>query len=114
MNIRDLPLLLEPDALEALLGSPEDHSEILVVDLCKPTTYATTHIPGAVHLNYPQIVAVNNPVMGLIPDTETLSRLFSSMGLTKDKHVIAYDDEEPCAITTLPSTPRSVAPPTSS
>ena len=93
MSRRELPLLLEPDELETLLNSADFESEILIVDLCKPTTYAVTHIPGAVHLNYPQIVAVKNPVMGLLPDADTLSQLFSSMGLTKDKHVIAYDDE---------------------
>lgn len=93
MNALKLPLLIEPDELETLLGDTNSEPNILVVDLCKPTTYAQAHIPGAIHLNYPQIVAVNNPVMGLIPDEKTLSSLFSSMGLTRDRHVIAYDDE---------------------
>lgn len=93
MSLNKIPLLLEPEQLETLLDSKGIESNLLIVDLCKPTTYATAHIPGAVHLNYPQIVAVNNPVMGLLPDADTLSQLFSSMGLTRDKHVIAYDDE---------------------
>lgn len=91
--MHNIPLLIEPDELENLLSSPETVSSILVFDLCKPTVYAQTHIPGARHLNYAQIIAANNPVMGLIPDANTLSNLFSSQGLTIDKHVIAYDDE---------------------
>jgi thiosulfate/3-mercaptopyruvate sulfurtransferase len=87
------PLLLEPDTLESLLDSPDTGSRIVIIDLCKPTTYAQAHIPGAIHLDYPQIVAVNNPVMGLLPDKETLSQLFSRIGLTKSSHVVAYDDE---------------------
>ena len=31
--------------------------------------------------------------MGLLPDENTLSQIFSSIGLTHDMHVIAYDDE---------------------
>ena len=87
MNTR--PLLIEPDQLEAQLGA----ADLMVVDLCKHDTYATAHIPGAVHLDYPQIVAVRQPVMGLLPDAHTLSALFSHIGLTPDTHVVAYDDE---------------------
>ncbi|WP_455217695.1 sulfurtransferase [Kaarinaea lacus] len=93
MAEKQLPLLMEPEELETLLNTEDFATRFLLVDLCKPTTYATTHVPGAVHLNYPQIVAVKHPVMGLLPDEQTLSQLFSSMGLTSDKHVIAYDDE---------------------
>lgn len=93
MNSHKLPLLLEPSELERLLDSPETAVDMIVVDLCKPTVYAQSHIPGAVHLNYPQLIVVNNPVIGLLPDAEALSNLFSSIGLTRDKHIIAYDDE---------------------
>ena len=47
-----LPLLVEPDELERQLGL----ESILIVDLCKPGTYAQSHIPGALHLDYAQIV----------------------------------------------------------
>ena len=93
MNILELPLVVEPEQIEALLNSPELQSELLIVDLCKHDTYAQAHIPGAVHLDYTQIVAANKPVMGLLPDPEILSQLFSSIGLTANKHVVAYDDE---------------------
>ncbi len=84
-----LPLVIEADQLQSLLGSPG----LLVVDLCKPETYAKAHVPGAIHLDYAQVVAVDKPVMGLLPDADTLSRLFSSIGLGPDTQVVAYDDE---------------------
>lgn len=84
-----LPLLVEPDELERQLGQ----ESILSIDLCKPETYAQSHIPGAVHLEYAQIVAVNKPVMGLLPSESQLNKVFSSIGLIPEHHVVAYDDE---------------------
>ena len=89
MTTSRFPLVIEPDQLETQLGV----SDILIVDLCKPDTYAKAHVPGAIHLGYAQIIAMQKPVMGLLPDAATLSQVFSSIGLTPDKHVIAYDEE---------------------
>jgi thiosulfate/3-mercaptopyruvate sulfurtransferase len=89
MTTSQIPLVIEPEQLEAQLDAPE----LLIVDLGKPETYAQVHVPGAIHLDYAQIVAMQKPVMGLLPDADTLSRVFSSIGLSADKHVIAYDDE---------------------
>lgn len=89
MNRPDLPLLLEPDALESLLG----RGDLLVVDLTKPTTYAQYHVPGAVYLDYGQIVAMRKPAMGLLPETTALEQCFSAIGIDDSIHVVAYDDE---------------------
>jgi len=89
MSTSAIPLLIEPEQLEAQLNATGQ----LVIDLGKAETYAKAHVPGAVHLDYAQIVAMQKPVMGLLPDADTLSRVFSSIGLTPDSHVIAYDDE---------------------
>lgn len=89
MPTPQLPLIVEPEELEHQLGQ----EAILVVDLCKPEIYAQSHIPGAVHLDYAQIVAVNRPVMGLLPSESQLNEVFSSIGLTPEHHVVAYDDE---------------------
>ncbi len=83
-----IPLVIEPDQLQQL-----STAELLIVDLCKPETYAKAHVPGAIHLDYLQIVTMQKPMMGLLPDAETLSQVFSSIGLCPDTHVIAYDDE---------------------
>lgn len=84
-----LPFLLEPDELEKNLGM----ENLLIVDLSRPDIYAQLHIPGAVHVDYPSIVTVRPPVSGLLPDADQLGHVFSRIGLTPDKHVVAYDDE---------------------
>ena len=89
MSAVQLGMLLEPDAAESLLARPD----VLVVDLCKSSTYAEFHVPGAVHLEYSRLVRSQKPVMGLLPDAEHLAELLSGIGLTPDSHVIAYDDE---------------------
>ncbi|MEN8106433.1 MAG: sulfurtransferase [Pseudomonadota bacterium] len=85
----ELPLLIEPETLESVMGT----DNILIVDLSKSSTYRKLHIPGAVWLDYSQIIAVNKPVMGLLPDYDKLQRLFSAIGIGPDTHVIACDDE---------------------
>ncbi len=89
MSISDLPLIIEPDALEPLL----DNSELRIVDLTKPATYAELHIPGAVYLDYHQIVAMRKPVMGLLPESAQLEACLSAIGIDETVHVVAYDDE---------------------
>jgi len=89
MSLLDLPLIVEANKLEPLLGS----NGLLVVDLCKESTYTQYHIPGAVHIEYGQIIAAAPPVNGLIPEVTTLEQLFSAAGICSDTHVIAYDDE---------------------
>ena len=89
MNKLDLPLIIEPGNLEPLLGS----SGLLVVDLTKPATYAQLHIPGAVYLDYGQIIAMRKPTMGLLPEVAVLEKLFSTIGINNSTHVVAYDDE---------------------
>lgn len=89
MNVCDLPLIVEPDQLEAALGN----EGLLVVDLCKPEIYHQYHVPGAMHLDYGQLIQPRRPAMGLPPDSERLTELFSHMGLTPETRVVAYDDE---------------------
>ncbi|MEN8167874.1 MAG: sulfurtransferase [Pseudomonadota bacterium] len=89
MSIEGLPLLLEPDQLEPLLGS----EGLLVVDVCKDTTYAQLHIPGAVHLAYAQITASRGMTHGLLPEPAQLEAVLSAQGIDLDTHVVAYDDE---------------------
>ena len=83
------PLLIEPETLEKSLGS----DNLLIVDLSKADTYRKLHVPGAVHLEYPQIIAARKPVMGLVPDDASLAAVFSAIGIGDETHVVAYDDE---------------------
>jgi len=84
-----LPLLIEAETLEDSLGS----EGLLIVDLSKADTYRKLHVPGAVHLEYTQIIAARRPVMGLVPDDASLAAVFSGIGISDDTHVVAYDDE---------------------
>ena len=84
-----LPLIVEPEELVESLGA----EDLLVVDLCNPQTSASAQVPGAVHLDYASIIASRPPVAGLLPGPDQLSGVFSSIGLTRDRHVVAYDDE---------------------
>ena len=89
MPLQELPLLIEPEQLEPLLGS----ERLLLVDLCKDSTYGQIHIPGAVHLPYAQIVTGRQPVFGLLPEPEQLQAVFTAYGIGDQTHVVAYDDE---------------------
>jgi thiosulfate/3-mercaptopyruvate sulfurtransferase len=84
-----LPLIIEPADLEARLH--ED--DLLIIDLTKPATYAQMHIPGAVYLEYAQILVNKKPTMGLLPSVATLEALFSALGISAATRVVAYDDE---------------------
>ncbi|MDD3517629.1 MAG: sulfurtransferase [Chromatiales bacterium] len=83
------PLIVDPADLESRLHEPD----LLIVDLCKPEIYAQLHVPGAVHVNYPEIVAMRPPVMGLLPPAEQVHALCGRLGIGPDTHVVAYDDE---------------------
>ena len=89
MSNTHLPLILEPSELEQHLND----DKLLIVDLSKDETYQQAHIPGAVHLQYPRILHVEKPIMGLLPDDATLNEVLSSIGISNDTHVVAYDDE---------------------
>ncbi len=89
MNRPELPLVVEPDALQQYIGNPA----ILIVDLSKPGIYAQYHVPGAVHLDYAEIITTRPPVMGLLPDAAALGKTLSTLGITPNHHVVAYDEE---------------------
>ena len=81
--------LIEPDELEAI----RNNENLVIVDLCKAKQYAQAHIPNAQHVTYSDIVAIEKPVMGLLPDNEKFSALLSSLGINKKSLIVAYDDE---------------------
>lgn len=88
-DYKTLPLLLEPADLEAALG----RDDLLIVDLSSPEHYARHHVPGAVHLAPQTLLCGIQPAVGKLPAAESLSLTFSRLGLTRDTHVVAYDDE---------------------
>jgi len=89
MTLPSLPLVVEAEDLETILDDPA----LLVVDLGTPDSYARGHVPGAVHLEYARIIGGRRPAPGLVPDAAQLAAALSAIGLTADRHVVAYDDE---------------------
>ncbi len=84
-----LPIIVEPADLLPLLRK----SELLLIDLSKSEIYAQSHIPGAIHLDYGQIVASRGVIGGLLPDEHHMSQVLSQLGFEPGKYIVAYDDE---------------------
>ena len=84
-----LPLLVEPEQIQSDLADPA----LLIVDLSDPNRYAVGHIPGAVHLDYADLVRAKPPALGLLPELPHLSTVLGRLGLTRQHRVVAYDDQ---------------------
>ncbi|MGC3872598.1 sulfurtransferase [Halomonas sp. GXIMD04776] len=85
-----LPLIVEPDQLAKHLDNPQ----LLIIDVpLKTESYSEGHVPGALFLDHRRLMRGQGNVPNDVPDEEALSQLFSSLGLTRDTHVVAYDDE---------------------
>lgn len=80
---------IEPDELETL----RTNENLVIIDLCKAKQYAQAHIPQAHFVNYMDIIKIDKPSMGLLPDNENFSALLSSLGITNKSLIVAYDDE---------------------
>lgn len=89
MTHSSLPLILEIDQLQALLPDPS----LLLVAVCQEQVFLAQHIPGSTLVQPAELVSGIKPAVGKLPDTDRLTALFSRIGLTGDRHVVAYDDE---------------------
>jgi len=81
------PIIINPNLLFQSVSQPD----ILLVDLRSKREYDAGHLPNAVLLNYNHLVEMKPPVLGLLPGEEKLSELFSWLGLSRQRHVVAYD-----------------------
>ncbi len=88
-DLDDLPLIMEPAHLARLL--PNDR--LLLIAVCSEQVFSSQHIPGSVLIQPAELVCGIPPATGKIPDEDRLSDLFSRVGLSEERHVIAYDDE---------------------
>jgi thiosulfate/3-mercaptopyruvate sulfurtransferase len=84
-----LPLIVEPAELEKYLG----RENLLIVDLSSREMYDEVHIPGAVHLDPALLNSGEQPGVGSLPTDAQLSTILSTIGLTPESHVVAYDEE---------------------
>lgn len=84
-----LPVFIEAGELAKSL----DNSQLQIIDMSALSYYDESHIPGAIHLEYAEIITQQPPISGGLPDIEQLNTLFSTIGLRNDAHIIAYDAE---------------------
>src|SRR5690554_3919329 len=85
-----LPLIIEPEQLAEHLDDPT----LLVIDVpLRTESYTEGHVPGALFLDKARLMRGEGEVPCLEPTVAQLSALFSELGLTRDTHVVAYDDE---------------------
>lgn len=84
-----LPLVVDPADVARATSDPK----VRIIDVGRPEIYARTHLPGAVHLAYEQLVLARTPVLGLLPEPAPLAALLGALGISPAHHVIAYDDE---------------------
>src|SRR5690554_2724575 len=84
------PYIVSPQWLTTELSQqPEKY---LLIDMSKPGIYTQAHLPNAINVDYNRLVATTGST-DFIPTKEEIEQLLSEIGLTKDRHVIAYDEE---------------------
>jgi len=84
------PVYVNGAWLEQHLSAPK----VVLVDMSDDDTqYLRFHLPGAVRLPYDVLVKERKPdkVKVRIDDTE-LSKILGRLGITRDSHVVVYDD----------------------
>jgi len=84
-----LPLLIEPDELEAAL----ERDNLVIVDCGDERLHMQQHVPGAVHLNLGKIVVPRPPAMGAMAEDSAVAAALGELGITPDTHVVSYDAE---------------------
>ncbi len=81
-------LLLDPADLEALRAA----EPVVLVDVGDDDSrYQRAHIPGAVHLPYGDLVRVEPPAKGLLPEPAALGERLGRVGIDDTVTVVAYD-----------------------
>ena len=85
----NLPLIIEPEELSQQLG---EANKIIIIEQAPFDDYAAGHISGSIWLDFRELQAAS-PYPGQLPDLDTLSALFSRLGIEEDSHIICSDGE---------------------
>lgn len=85
-----LPVVINGEALQAHLDDPR----VVIVDLpLQLKRYHQAHVPGAFLLDFRQLLNGEAPTPTGAPSFTKIARLLSTLGISADTHVVAYDDE---------------------
>lgn len=84
---KNLPLFITPAQLDAA----RQRSDVQLVAVADADTHAQLRIPGSLRVALTDFVTSRPPVAGLLPDDDTLARVFGAAGLSSDAHIVAYD-----------------------
>lgn len=82
-------LLIESEQLHAQL----DHPMLRIIDLSRTSVYTQLHIPNAIHIRPNMLVQQLDYATGQLPDHAALQQLIIRLNISKDHHVVVYDDE---------------------
>ena len=88
-TVNAAPIYVEHDWLANKLGD----KNLVVVDMTTDgVQYLRYHIPGAVRLSYQDIITKRKDKVSVrVPDAH-LYKVLGQLGITRDKHVVIYDD----------------------
>jgi|SRR5690554_3010976 len=85
-----IPYIVNSQWLTAELNTRAE--KYLLIDMSKPGIYAQAHLFGAINVDYGRLQE-SGSAAGLPPSREEIEKLLSEVGLTENRHVIAYDEE---------------------
>lgn len=88
-QLAPLGLLIEPEQFLPFLDDPR----YIIVDLSRESVFEQLHLPHAIAVKPKALVRVEELTLGLLPEIEQLQQLFNDLGITKQHHVVVYDDE---------------------
>lgn len=85
----DFALLIDAEQLLPQLN----HPMLRIIDLSRASVHAQLHLPNAIHVKPNMLVQQNEYATGQLPDEAALQQLMIHLNISKDHHVVAYDDE---------------------
>ncbi|MBI5931836.1 MAG: sulfurtransferase [Chloroflexi bacterium] len=81
-----------PELLVEVDGLAENLDDVAVIDMRPKNQYDVGHIPGAVQVDVASVRATVDGIKAQVPDAETISLLLGEWGLTPDRTIVIYDD----------------------
>jgi thiosulfate/3-mercaptopyruvate sulfurtransferase len=74
------------------MAEDSNNKDLLIVDTRPFSSYAESHIPGAVNIDLVQFHWIDTSKSGIVQFNRQSRILLSNIGVTKDKFVVFYDD----------------------